>query len=59
MGENIIIEVVGQKITPLTINPGRIILTSLNVYFQPFNNYEVVSYLIYITLFILHLIIYI
>lgn len=47
MDENIIFEVIGQKIIPLSINPGRIVLTSLNVYFQPFNNYEVVSYLIY------------
>lgn len=43
LGENIIMEVVGQKITPLSINPGRIVLTSLHVYFQPFNNIEVVS----------------
>lgn len=36
-------EEVGQKITPLSINSGRIVLTSLHVYFQPFNNNEVVS----------------
>lgn len=43
LGENIIMEVVGQKITPLSINPGRIVLTGQHVYFQPFNNNEVVS----------------
>lgn len=51
MDEIIIFEVIGQKIIPLSINPGRIVLTSLNVYFQPFNNYEVVSYLIYYIIF--------
>ncbi|XP_050438205.1 protein FAN-like [Adelges cooleyi] len=45
LGENIIMEVVGQKITPLSINPGRIVLTSVHVYFQPFNNIEVTLYL--------------
>ncbi|XP_050527638.1 protein FAN-like isoform X2 [Daktulosphaira vitifoliae] len=45
LGEEIIIEVVGQKITPLSINPGRIVLTSLHVYFQPFNNIEVKLYM--------------
>lgn len=45
LGENIIMEEVGQKITPLSINSGRIVLTSLHVYFQPFNNNEVTLYL--------------
>lgn len=43
LGENIIMEVVGQKITPLSINPGRIVLSTKHVYFQPFNNNEIVS----------------
>lgn len=43
LGENIIMEVIGQKIMPFSINPGRIVLTSFHVYFQPFNNNEVVS----------------
>ncbi|XP_060859009.1 protein FAN-like isoform X1 [Metopolophium dirhodum] len=45
LGENIITEEVGQKITPLSINSGRIVLTSLHVYFQPFNNNEMTLYL--------------
>lgn len=43
LGENIIMEEVGQKVTPLSINSGRIVLTSLHVYYQPFNNNEAVS----------------
>ena len=30
----------GNKITPLVINPGRIVLTSVTLYFQPYNNAE-------------------
>jgi len=39
--EKIIIEVPGEKITPLVCNPGKVLLTSLRLYFQPFNNVEV------------------
>ena len=34
---------VGERVTPLVSNPGRIMLTSSRIYFQPFNNVEVVS----------------
>ena len=30
----------GNKITPLVVNPGRIVLTSVTLYFQPYNNAE-------------------
>ena len=33
----------GDRVTPLVSNPGRIMLTSSRIYFQPFNNVEVVS----------------
>ncbi|TRY75685.1 hypothetical protein TCAL_14609 [Tigriopus californicus] len=32
---------VGNKITPLVINPGRIVLTDTILYFQPYNNAEI------------------
>ena len=41
--EKIILEVAGDKVTPMVANPGRILLTSHRLYFQPFNNAEVVS----------------
>lgn len=40
--EEIVAEVTGEKVTPLVSNPGRIMLTSSRLYFQPFNNVEVV-----------------
>ena len=36
------LELTGQRITPLVCNPGRIMLTSSRLYFQPYNNVEVV-----------------
>ena len=30
----------GNKITPLVINPGRVVLTNAILYFQPYNNAE-------------------
>ena len=33
-------QTVGNKITPLVVNPGRIVLTSATLYFQPYNNAE-------------------
>lgn len=41
--EKIVLEVAGEKVTPMVANPGRILLTSQRLYFQPFNNAEVVS----------------
>jgi len=40
--EEIILESQGKKITPLVMNPGRIVLTEAALYFQPFNNIETV-----------------
>lgn len=41
--EKIIEQVMGSRITPLVVNPGKIVLSNLNLYFQPFNNIEPVS----------------
>ena len=30
----------GNKISPLVVNPGKIVLTSVTLYFQPYNNAE-------------------
>ena len=35
------LELTGQRVTPLVCNPGRIMLTSSRLYFQPYNNVEV------------------
>lgn len=43
LDEDIILEENGSKISPLVVNPGKIILTSLSLYFQPFNNIELVG----------------
>jgi factor associated with neutral sphingomyelinase activation len=39
--EKIIVEMAGEKVTPMVGNPGRVLLTSHRLYFQPFNNAEV------------------
>ncbi|EEC05313.1 neutral sphingomyelinase (N-smase) activation associated factor fan, putative [Ixodes scapularis] len=36
--EEIVLETKASKITPLVTNPGLVLLTSLRLYFQPFNN---------------------
>ncbi|XP_011299588.1 protein FAN-like [Fopius arisanus] len=38
--EEIILEVQANKIQPLIVNPGRILLTNSRIYFQPYNNLE-------------------
>ncbi|XP_059177042.1 protein FAN-like [Physella acuta] len=38
--EKIILETRGDRITPLVTNPGRIMLTSSRLYFQPFSNID-------------------
>jgi len=38
--EKIILETRADRITPLATNPGRIMLTSKRLYFQPFNNID-------------------
>ena len=35
-----LLQTVGNKITPLVVNPGRIVLTSATLYYQPYNNAE-------------------
>lgn len=35
--EKIALELVGSCITPLCSQPGRVVITYCNVYFQPFN----------------------
>jgi hypothetical protein len=42
--EKVILETQGSKITPLVVNPGRVLLTSSRLYFQPYNNVESVSW---------------
>jgi hypothetical protein len=42
--EKVILVTQGSKITPLVVNPGRILLTSSRLYFQPYNNVESVSW---------------
>lgn len=37
------IELQADKITPLVTNPGRVMVTSTRLYFQPFNNVETVG----------------
>ncbi|RZF42157.1 hypothetical protein LSTR_LSTR004306 [Laodelphax striatellus] len=40
LSERIVLEIIGNRITPLVVNPGRILLSNLNLYFQPFNKIE-------------------
>lgn len=40
--EETVLELSGEKVTPLVTNPGRIMLTSSRIYFQPYNNVEMV-----------------
>ncbi|XP_065828267.1 protein FAN-like [Oscarella lobularis] len=35
--EKISVEMTGERVTPLVANPGRIVVTTANLYFQPFN----------------------
>ena len=41
--ENVVMETQAERVTPLVINPGRLLLTSMRLYFQPFNNIGPVS----------------
>lgn len=38
--EQVVLETQGNKVLPLVINPGRILLTSSRIYFQPYNNMD-------------------
>lgn len=44
--ENLAIETIGSRITPLVVNPGKIVLSNMNIFFQPFNNIEIVRILL-------------
>ena len=41
--ETILLEARADRITPLATNPGRLMLTSSRLYFQPFNNIDKVG----------------
>lgn len=43
--EKVIVETQAKKIAPLVVNPGRLVLTSSRIYFQPYNNIDSVSLL--------------
>eukprot|EP00232_Nephroselmis_pyriformis_P008656 CAMPEP_0182883068 /NCGR_PEP_ID=MMETSP0034_2-20130328/18168_1 /TAXON_ID=156128 /ORGANISM="Nephroselmis pyriformis, Strain CCMP717" /LENGTH=360 /DNA_ID=CAMNT_0025016191 /DNA_START=185 /DNA_END=1263 /DNA_ORIENTATION=- len=36
-GETLVLELIGSRITPLVVHPGRVVITPLRLYFQPFN----------------------
>ncbi|KAK6632193.1 hypothetical protein RUM44_007224 [Polyplax serrata] len=38
--EKVIVETQAKKIAPLVVNPGRLVLTSSRIYFQPYNNID-------------------
>jgi len=40
IGEKIVLETVGNRVSPLVLNPGRVLLTNERLYFQPYNNVE-------------------
>lgn len=40
IGEKIVFETIGNKVTPLVLNPGRILLTNERLYYQSYNNIE-------------------
>jgi len=40
VSERILLKTVGNKISPLVVNPGKIVLTTVTLYFQPYNNAE-------------------
>lgn len=41
--EQVVFEVQANKVLPLVINPGRILLTTCRIYFQPYNNMDQVG----------------
>lgn len=38
--EEVVIEVQANKVLPLVVNPGRVLLTNSRIYFQPYNNMD-------------------
>lgn len=41
--ETVVLEIQANKVLPLVINPGRVLLTTSRLYFQPYNNMDQVS----------------
>lgn len=41
--EKVILETIANKITPLVVNPGTVLLSAAMLYFQPFNRIEPVG----------------
>lgn len=41
--EQVVIELQANKVLPLIINPGRIVLSTSRLYFQPYNNIDQVT----------------
>lgn len=54
LGEKVILETEADKITPLVVNPGRLLLSSQRLFFQPYNNVESVSYQILVLIIIIY-----
>lgn len=46
--EQVVLEIQANKVLPLVINPGRILLTTSRIYFQPYNNLDQVCILMII-----------
>jgi hypothetical protein len=46
--EQVVLETQANKVLPLVINPGRILLTNSRIYFQPYNNMDQVIIYSYI-----------
>lgn len=38
--EQVVLETQANKVLPLVINPGRVLLTTSRIYFQPYNNMD-------------------
>lgn len=38
--EQVVLETQANKVLPLVINPGRVLLTNSRIYFQPYNNMD-------------------
>lgn len=47
--EKVVLETQVDKVTPLVVNPGRILLSTSRIFFQPYNNVEAVSMVLFKT----------
>lgn len=45
--EQVVLETQANKVLPLVINPGRVLLTNSRIYFQPYNNMDQVIIVLY------------